>query len=147
LRANVSAFGRLAMSAEFHRSLRPVPMFGAVIGEGRKLRNMFLSPDRVAALKQLRRGSSQREQIRSDFHSIPDLGRVTRVCMPIEFSNSKAREVLGWSPRFDLGAGANRDQNMARICRPHYVHADDPRPECKDNGRSAPASSRGCSDR
>jgi nucleoside-diphosphate-sugar epimerase len=108
LRANVSAFGRLAMSPEFHRQLASVPMFGAVIRRGKEVAKHVFPPDRVAALKQLRRGSAQ-TGADSGAATIPypDLGRVTRECMPIAFSNSKARDVLRWSPRFDLAAGAN----------------------------------------
>ena len=36
----------------------------------------------------------------------PDLGRVTRECMQIAFSNERARTVLGWRPRYGLPTGA-----------------------------------------
>ena len=36
----------------------------------------------------------------------PDMGRVTRECLSIAFSNERARTVLGWQPRYDLEGGA-----------------------------------------
>jgi nucleoside-diphosphate-sugar epimerase len=138
LRANVSAFGRLATSAEFHRQLASVPMFGAVIRRGKEVAKHVLSPDRVAALKQLRGGSAQTGNSGAAAIPYPDLGRVTRECMPIEFSNSKAREVLRWSPRFDLEAGANATRTWLEFAGLITSTRTMRRASARITGRSAP---------
>jgi nucleoside-diphosphate-sugar epimerase len=51
-------------------------------------------------------GSAPRATASASTIPYPDLGRVTRECFRVEFSNRKARDVLRWSPRFDLQAGA-----------------------------------------
>jgi hypothetical protein len=50
--------------------------------------------------------------------SWPDLGRVTRECMQIAFSNERARTVLGWRPRYGLPTG--RPSPEAASKRPAY---------------------------
>jgi nucleoside-diphosphate-sugar epimerase len=107
LRTNASALARLAMSPEFHRQLSSVPLIGNAITRAKEAAKHVLSLERVAGLKQLRgRASEASATAGARTVPYPDLGRVTRECMRIEFSNRKAHDVLRWSPRFDLQAGA-----------------------------------------
>lgn len=106
LKENLAAVGRLAASADFHRQLATVPLFRSLITGGKRVAKSVLSSDRLATLKHLR-GTPARDGGNGDSRMAwPDMGRVTRECLSIEFSNERARTVLGWKPRYDLQAGA-----------------------------------------
>lgn len=106
LKENLAAVRRLATSADFHRQLATVPVFGSLIAGGKRMAKSVLSSDRLADLKHLR-GTPARGGGNSDSGMAwPDMGRVTRECLSIEFSNERARTLLGWRPRYDLRAGA-----------------------------------------
>ncbi len=107
LKSDIRALGRLATSAELHRQLSSVVMLRTLITGGKRLVKGILPSERLTALKD-RRGArpvGAAEGAGSDAPG-PDLGRVTRECMGIAFSNERARTVLGWRPRYDLRAGA-----------------------------------------
>lgn len=110
LKANLSALRRLATSVEFHRQLATVPVLRAAITGGKRVAKAFLPPERVAALKERRStgagGPGAGGPGAGSGASWPDLGRVTRECMRISFSNERARTLLGWRPRYDLPTGA-----------------------------------------
>jgi len=105
LKANIAAVGRLVASAELHRQLATVPMFGSLISGGKQVAKKVLSSKRLEILKDLR-GTPARDDAGAAGVVWPDMGRVTRECMSIEFSNERARTLLGWRPRYDLRAGA-----------------------------------------
>ena len=105
LKSNILAAGRLAMAPEFHRQLGTVPALGSLIKFGKEMAKRMLSPERTAALKQMRSGSGGSPAMEPDV-PWPDPGRIVRECMQLEFSNERARTVLGWQPKFDLAAGA-----------------------------------------
>jgi len=103
---NLAAVGRLATSADFHRQLATVPVFGSLITGGKRVAKSVLSSDRQATLKHLQ-GTQPRDGGNPDpGMAWPDMGRVTRESLSIAFSNERARTVLGWRPRYDLQAGA-----------------------------------------
>ena len=106
LKANLAAAGRLAASAAFHRQLATVPVFGSLITGGKQIVKSVLSSDRLATLKNLRSTPARGDGNRDPGMAWPDMGRVTRECLSIAFSNERARTVLGWRPRYDLQAGA-----------------------------------------
>jgi nucleoside-diphosphate-sugar epimerase len=106
LRTNIAAVGRLAASAELHRQLSTVPVLRSLISGSKRAAKSLLSTERLATLKD-RRGTPARDDTRAGSGVVwPDLGRVTRECMTVEFSNERARTLLGWRPRYDLRAGA-----------------------------------------
>jgi nucleoside-diphosphate-sugar epimerase len=106
LKENLAAAGRLAASADFHRQLATVPVFGSLITGGKRMVKSVLSSDRLATLKHLRGTPAHDGGNRDPGIAWPDMGRVTRECLGIAFSNERARTVLGWRPRYDLQAGA-----------------------------------------
>jgi nucleoside-diphosphate-sugar epimerase len=106
LKENLAAAGRLAASADFHRQLATVPLFGSLITGGKRIVKSVLSSDRLATLKHLRGTPAHDGGNRDQGMAWPDMGRVTRECLGIAFSNERARTVLGWRPRYDLQAGA-----------------------------------------
>ena len=106
LKANLAAAGRLAASAAFHRQLATVPVFGSLITGGKQIVKSVLSSDRLATLKNLRSTPARGDGNPDPGIAWPDMGRVTRECLSIAFSNERARTVLGWRPRYDLQAGA-----------------------------------------
>jgi nucleoside-diphosphate-sugar epimerase len=106
LRSNITALRNLAMSAEVHRQLATVPALRTVISGGKRVAKALLSSERVAALKDRRGAPLRNEPAAGPDTPWPDLGRVTRECMRIEFSNERARTQLGWRPGYDLRAGA-----------------------------------------
>ena len=106
LKENLAAAGRLAASADFHRQLATVPVFGSLITGGKRIVKSVLSSDRLATLKHLRGTPAHDGGNRDQGMAWPDMGRVTRECLGIAFSNERARTVLGWRPRYDLQAGA-----------------------------------------
>jgi nucleoside-diphosphate-sugar epimerase len=105
LKANIAAVGRLAASAELHRHLSTVPVFRSLITGAKRAAKKVLTPERAAILKE-QRDTPGRDTGAPSAVAWPDLGRVTRECMNIEFSNERARTLLGWQPRYDLRAGA-----------------------------------------
>jgi len=106
VKSNITALARLATSVEFHRQLSGVPLLRTLITAGKRVVKPLLSPERIGALKD-RRDSHIRDGSSAGLGvSWPDLGRVTRECMRIEFSNDRARTLLEWRPRYDLRAGA-----------------------------------------
>ena len=106
LKENLAAAGRLAASADFHQQLATVPLFGSLITGGKRIVKSVLSSDRLATLKHLRGTPAHDGGNRDQGMAWPDMGRVTRECLGIAFSNERARTVLGWRPRYDLQAGA-----------------------------------------
>ena len=106
LKENLAAAGRLAASADFHRQLATVPVFASLITGGKRIVKSVLSSDRLATLKHLRGAPAHNGGNRDPGMAWPDMGRVTRECLRIEFSNERARTLLGWRPRYDLQAGA-----------------------------------------
>ncbi|HKW94484.1 MAG TPA: NAD-dependent epimerase/dehydratase family protein [Methylomirabilota bacterium] len=106
LRANIAAVGRLVTSAELHRQLSTVPVFHLLITGSKRAAKSLLSPERLAILKDLRATTTHRDAGAGSAVVWPDMGRVTRECMNVEFSNERARTLLGWRPRYDLPAGA-----------------------------------------
>jgi nucleoside-diphosphate-sugar epimerase len=107
LTRDIRALGRLATSAEFHRQLSSVVMLRALITGGKRLAKTVLPSEGLTALKD-RRGARSVGAAESTGSEAPwpDLGRLTRECMRIAFSNERARTELGWRPRYDLPAGA-----------------------------------------
>ncbi len=106
VKSNITALARLATSVEFHRQLSGVPLLRTLIAAGKRVVKPLLSPERIGALKD-RRDSHIRDGSSAGLGvSWPDLGRVTRECMRIEFSNDRARTLLEGRPRYDLRAGA-----------------------------------------
>ena len=106
VKSNITALARLATSVEFHRQLSGVPLLRTLITAGKRVVKPLLSPERIGALKD-RRDSHIRDGSSAGLGvSWPDLGRVTRECMRIEFSNDRARTLLEGRPRYDLRAGA-----------------------------------------
>lgn len=106
LKANIAAVGRLAGSPELHRQLSTVPLFRSLITGSKRAAKKVLSPERLAILKDVR-GTPARGDASTGSGAVwPDMGRVTRECMTVEFSNERARTLLGWRPRYDLEAGA-----------------------------------------
>jgi nucleoside-diphosphate-sugar epimerase len=106
LRSNIAALGRLATSVDFHRQLSRVPVFRSLITGSKRAAKSALSAERLATLKNLRGTPARDVAGAGSGVAWPDLGRVTRECMGIEFSNERARMLLGWRPRYDLRAGA-----------------------------------------
>jgi nucleoside-diphosphate-sugar epimerase len=106
LKENLAAVGRLAASADFHRQLATVPVFGSLITGGKRIVKSLLSSHRMATLKHLRGTPARDSGNSAPGMAWPDMGRVTRECLSIAFSNERARTVLGWRPRYDLQAGA-----------------------------------------
>jgi nucleoside-diphosphate-sugar epimerase len=106
LRTNITAMGRLAASAELHRQLSTVPVFRSLISGSKRAAKSLLSTEWLLTLQD-RRGTPARDDTRAGSGVVwPDMGRVTRECMALEFSNERARTLLGWRPRYDLRAGA-----------------------------------------
>ncbi len=105
LTSNIRALAGLATSVAFHRQLSSVPLLGALIRGGKGVVKPLLSPERLAALKDVRGRPIGNGAGAGGGLPWPDLGRVTRECMRIEFSNERARALLGWRPRYDLRAG------------------------------------------
>jgi hypothetical protein len=107
LKSDIKALGRLATSAELHRQLSSVVMLRTLITGGKRLAKSVLPSERLTALKDRRGarpvGAAEGTGAEAAW---PDLGRVTRECMGIAFSNERARTELGWRPRYDLPAGA-----------------------------------------
>jgi nucleoside-diphosphate-sugar epimerase len=105
-KSDITALGRLATSAEFHRHLSSVVMLRTLITGGKRIVKSVLPSERLTALKD-RRGARPGGDAggAGSEPSWPDLGRVTRECMRIAFSSERARTVLGWRPRYDLPAG------------------------------------------
>jgi nucleoside-diphosphate-sugar epimerase len=106
LKSNIAALGRMATSADFHRQLSSVPVFRSLITGSKRAAKGVLSTERVLALKNLRGTPAAAGVGAEPGMAWPDLGRVTRECMGIEFSNERARTQLGWQPRYDLRGGA-----------------------------------------
>jgi nucleoside-diphosphate-sugar epimerase len=106
LKSNIIALRQLATSAEFHRGLAAVPMIGALIKGGKRTMKLFLSSERLADMRAFRDLPRPSEYSPGGDVQWPDLGRVTRECMRIEFSNERARTLLGWQPRYGLEAGS-----------------------------------------
>jgi nucleoside-diphosphate-sugar epimerase len=106
LKSNLRALAGLATSVEFQRQLSSVPLLRALIRGGKGVVKPLVSAGRLAALKDVRAGQSVNRAAGVEGMPWPDLGRVTRECMRIAFSNEQARIRLGWRPRYDLRAGA-----------------------------------------
>jgi nucleoside-diphosphate-sugar epimerase len=107
LTSDIAALARLATSAEFHRQLSSVAMFRALLTGGKRLVKTVLPNERLTALKDRRGGVPSPDAVNARAEAAwPDLGRVTRECMRITFSNDRARTVLGWRPRYGLPKGA-----------------------------------------
>ncbi len=105
-KSDITALGRLATSAEFHRHLSSVVMLRTLITGGKRIVKSVLPSERLTALKDRRGARPGGDAAGAGSEtSWPDLGRVTRECMRIAFSNERARTVLGWRPRYDLPAG------------------------------------------
>ena len=105
LKSNIRALAGLAASVDFHRQASSVPVLRALIRGGKGVVKPFLSPERLAALKGVRDRPIGNRGGAGAGIPWPDLGRVTRECMRIEFSNERARTLLGWQPRYGLPAG------------------------------------------
>jgi len=107
LKSDITALARLATSAELHRHLSSVALLRTLITGGKRIVKSVLPNERLTALKDRRGALPVRGAEGAGSEAPwPDLGRVTRECMQIAFSNERARTVLGWRPRYGLPTGA-----------------------------------------
>jgi nucleoside-diphosphate-sugar epimerase len=111
LKSNLIALRRLTTSADFHRRLATVPAIDAFLKGGKRVVKLFLSSERLGDMRALRHVSSRSDEGPAGGVQWPDLGRVTREWMRIEFSNERARTgwLTAWWGTLDRRLGRGHD--------------------------------------
>ena len=112
--SNVTAAKALLTSTQFHRQLSTVPAVGTVIRFAKTRAAQLLPDDRVAAI---RRRSILSAAAPVSAASWPNLGRVKRETVRVHFRNRKAKEILGWAPRYDFQRGVQLTRSWLEFAR------------------------------
>jgi len=104
---NFRALKQLIASPDFHRQPSTVPAVGWALFHTKELVKKSLSGETVADIKRARAASASPSAASAATSAKwPEGGRLVRECCSVEFSNEKARRVLGWRPAFTFEQGA-----------------------------------------
>jgi nucleoside-diphosphate-sugar epimerase len=111
---NISAARSLLASTQFHRQLSTVPAVGTLIRLAKTRTAQLLREERVAAI---RRRSILAAASPLSAPSWPNLGRVKRETVRVQFRNNKAKEFLEWAPRYDFQRGVKLTNSWLEFAR------------------------------
>jgi len=113
---NFRALLALVKSSDFHRQLGSVPVFHASIGGLKRDLIKYLPEEKVLALK-ARNLTRANAMVESRVTPMPNLGRLCRETLSVEFSVARAAKVLGWSPAYDFTRGTEITRSWLEFAR------------------------------
>ena len=116
VRENLQTLLGLVKSSDFHRQLGSVPVFRAIIGGVKRNLIKCLSEEKVLALK-ARNLSRPSPTAEARATPMPNLGRLSRETMTIEFSVARAAKTFDWSPAYDFTRGAAVTRSWLEFAR------------------------------
>ncbi len=115
LRTDLRAFSNLLISSDFHDQLSKVPSLRAAIIGTKRIITKHLAPQTVFTLRSHYQKPSSPSP--SAHRNWPNRGRVVREAFHLEFSNSRAKELLNWKPAYDFEEGAEITRTWLSFAR------------------------------
>jgi nucleoside-diphosphate-sugar epimerase len=115
LTENLKAARQLARSPEFHQQLSTIPIIGKAIRSTKGVLRQVLSQESISAVK--RRNIEAATDKTSARAGWPNMGRMRRETVSIQFSNEKAKTLLDWRPQYEFHRGAELTRAWLEFAR------------------------------